>query len=52
MRNFERDMWAFAGTVITGAILIGVLRNPRGIEAGGRAFFGGLRNVSEPFLRA
>jgi len=50
-KNFERDLWAFAGAVVSGAVLIGILRNPLGITAAGGAFFGGLREVTEPFLR-
>jgi hypothetical protein len=50
--SFEKNAWAFAGAVIAGAVIIGILRNPRGITAAGGAFFGGLRDVSEPFLRA
>jgi hypothetical protein len=52
MASLEKSFWAFAGTVITGAVLIGALRNPRGIEALGNATFGGLARVAEPFLRS
>lgn len=49
--SFERNLWAFAGAFITGAVILGALREPEGIRAAGETYFGGLAGLAGALLR-
>lgn len=50
--NFERNFWAFASAMLSGAVAIGILRNSAGLTAGGKAATDFLVGTTKPFLEA